>query len=583
MAEAGSVCPSGRSESVSGELISGKSSVNGESVSGITTISGDSVSGKSVSGELVSGKSVSGESISGISSVGGESVSRKSVSGELVSGKLVDEKSVYRLLEQVLKSLQEEGALDDGSDGGRVIEWKHPRELKELLDLTLGDEGAGDDASLIQLCRQVIHFSVKTGHRHFLNQLYGGLDPYGLAGAWISEALNTNQYTYEVAPAFTLAEHEVIENVLNLIGFPNGDGMFSPGGSISNMYSISLAKYHLDPETKKKGLSHLPPLCMFTSEDSHYSMLKAAHWLGVGIDNVIRVKTNLLGQMIPSRLEEAIQECLAEKKIPLFVNATAGTTVLGAFDPFEEIATICERNNLWMHVDACWGGSLLFSNKYSTVLKGINRANSVSWNPHKMLGAPLQCSVLLIKEKGLLHQANATAATYLFQQDKFYDVSYDTGDKSIQCGRKVDAFKLWLMWKARGNSGFERFVDNAVDCSRYFLEQILKRPGFRLVIPEFQCTNICFWFIPASMRDKPEDDTWWSTLAKVAPRIKEKLVLAGTLMIGYQPLQHRNLHNFFRLVTTCHPPSSKDDMDHAIRQIELCGAEVDEEIREGTI
>ncbi|KAI5707065.1 hypothetical protein M8J75_014081 [Diaphorina citri] len=475
-------------------------------------------------------------------------------------GDLPVKSGVFQLLEEVLKVLLEEGALSDGS-GGKVVDWRHPEELKEVLDLSLGDEGTGDDARLLHICRQVIHFSVKTGHRHFLNQLYGGLDPYGLAGAWISEALNTNQYTYEVAPAFTLAEHEVIQQVLQLIGFQDGDGIFSPGGSISNMYSICLARYRLDPDTKRKGLSHLPPLCMFTSEDSHYSMLKAAHWLGIGMDNVIRVKTNERGQMICSFLEQTIQTSLAEKKIPLFVNATAGTTVLGAFDPLDEIATVCEKYDLWMHVDACWGGSLIFSEKYSFVLKGINRANSVSWNPHKMLGAPLQCSILLIKEKGLLHQANATAATYLFQQDKFYDVSFDTGDKSVQCGRKVDAFKLWLMWKARGNLGFRHFVDNAVDCSRYFLSQISQRPGFRLVIPEFQCTNICFWFIP------------------VAPRIKEKLVLGGTLMIGYQPLQHRNLHNFFRLVTTCHPASSRQDMDYAIDQIELRGAEVDLEMQ----
>lgn len=84
-----------------------------------------------------------------------------------------------------------------------------------------------------------------------------------------------------------------------------------------------------------------------------------------------------------------------------------------------------------------------------------------------MLGAPLQCSVFLTKHKGILHRCNCASATYLFQQDKFYDVSYDTGDMSVQCGRKVDAFKLWLMWKARGDLGFEKFVDRAMACSKY--------------------------------------------------------------------------------------------------------------------
>ncbi|CAG0907193.1 unnamed protein product, partial [Darwinula stevensoni] len=133
-----------------------------------------------------------------------------------------------------------------------------------------------------------------------------------------------------------------------------------------------------------------------------------------------------------------------------------------------------------------------------------------------MMGAPLQCSLFLLKEQGLLHHCNSASATYLFQQDKFYDVSYDTGDKSVQCGRKVDAFKFWLMWKARGDVGLEWRIDNAFQCARYMTEKLQSREGFRLVLPEFECTNVCFWYIPPAFRGKTEDEDWWEKLEKVA-------------------------------------------------------------------
>ncbi|XP_068082612.1 acidic amino acid decarboxylase GADL1 [Anabrus simplex] len=478
-----------------------------------------------------------------------------------------DESGIF--LSQILRILREEGAIGTQRNIP-VVNFKHPVSLQDILSLDLEERGSGDE-KLLSLSREVIQYSVKTNHPNFHNQLYAGVDPYGYAGALITEALNTNQYTFEVAPVFTLTEHAVLKHILKLIGFSDGDGIFSPGGSVSNMYAMVLARHRTAPDIKSSGLFSRPALVAFASQDSHYSALKAAHWLGLGIDNMILVKSDREGRMIPEELRESIVKVQSNGKVPFFVTATAGTTVLGAFDPLEPLADICSEYGLWFHVDACWGGSLILSKRYSPVLNGINRADSVAWNPHKMLGAPLQCSVLLIKEKGLLHNCNSASATYLFQQDKFYDVCYDTGDKSIQCGRKVDAFKLWLMWKARGDEGFQQLVDNAMDCARYFKETITERRGFRLVIPDFQCTNVCFWYIPPSFRNQEETPEWWERMHTVAPRIKEKLILAGTLMIGYAPLKHKGLKNFFRMVTTCQPPPTKSDMDFVIKEIEKYG------------
>ncbi|XP_059909808.1 acidic amino acid decarboxylase GADL1-like isoform X3 [Gadus macrocephalus] len=257
--------------------------------------------------------------------------------------------------------------------------------------------------------------------------------------------------------------------------------------------------------------------------------------------------------------------------VPFMVSATAGTTVLGSFDPIEELADVCEEHNLWLHVDACWGGAALLSNKHKHLLKGVQRAHSVAWNPHKMLMAGQQCSAFLVRDKtGLLQRCHSACASYLFQKDKFYDISCDTGDKSIQCGRKADAFRFWLMWKALGTRELERRVDHALEMARYLTEGIKKRDGFRLLMePEY--TNVCFWYIPPSMRKIPDSPEFWQKVEAVAPKIKERMMKTGSMMVGYQ--SHGINANFFRMIIIS-PWVSTKDMDFVLDEIHRLGADL---------
>ncbi|CAK1545543.1 unnamed protein product [Leptosia nina] len=467
-------------------------------------------------------------------------------------------------LDRVLKIVKDESAAHIP-----LVQFKHPKELEVILHDDIDISEPVSDQDLEQSVRKVLHYSVKTNKSTFRNQLYGGTDPYGLAGAWIAEAFNTSQYTYEVAPVFTLIENKMLDHILKLFGFPDGDGIFSPGGSLSMLYALVAARYKAFPEVKAKGIRNLPEMVIYSSEGSHYSIMKAAHWLGFGTESVRRIKCNQCGQMLTDELEKAMTEDLSNNKVPIMVNGTAGTTVLGAIDNLEEVARICSKYNVWMHVDACWGGSLILSQKYRMKLKGIEQANSISWNPHKMAGAPLQCSLFLLKEKGLLHEANAAAAQYLFQQDKFYDVRYDTGDKSIQCGRKIDAFKLWMIWKARGDIGLNHMTDHVMELAEFCMETVAQKVGFRLVSAPLQCPNVCFWYIPTFMRHQKEDVKWWDLMHKITPKIKEILMTSSRLMVAYSPL--RDHKNFFRLAFTFHPRLDEKEIIDMLQAIEDCG------------
>ncbi|XP_060806034.1 acidic amino acid decarboxylase GADL1 [Amyelois transitella] len=471
----------------------------------------------------------------------------------------------HSFLDRVLQIVKDERCSDKP-----LIQFKHPEELEKIVDLDIS-EGV-KDGELEQCVRNVLEFSVKTDRPTFRNQLYGGCDPYGLAGAWIAEAFNTSQYTFEVAPVFTLIELKVVRHILELFGIPEGDGIFSPGGSMSMLYALVAARFRAFPEVKTKGMRVLPEMVIFTSEDSHYSIRKAAHWLGFGTESVHTIKTNEDGQMIVSELVKAIKEQRKLGRHPVMVNATAGTTVLGAIDDLGAIAEVCRENGVWMHVDACWGGSLMLSPKFKDRLKMDQKPDSIAWNPHKMAGAPLQCSVFLVRHRGLLHEANSAAANYLFQQDKFYDVSYDTGDKSIQCGRKIDAFKLWTMWKARGDAGLAFLADRTMGIAEYCMTEVSRRQGFRLLTRILQCPNVCFWYIPSFMRDKEEDERWWELMHKITPKIKELLTLSSRLMVAYSPLRHHK--NFFRLAFTFHPAVEGSHVVEMLDAIQECGEKV---------
>ncbi|XP_069051324.1 acidic amino acid decarboxylase GADL1 [Lepisosteus oculatus] len=493
------------------------------------------------------------------------------VDGVFLNGPILDSRAGQQFVMEALPLIVEEAIQKATDVNEKVCEWQPPELLKHRLDLELRERGETHQ-QILERCREVIRYSVKTGHPRFFNQLYAGLDPYSLVGRFITEALNPSVYTYEVSPVFVLIEESVLKKMIEFVGWEEGgDGMFSPGGSVSNMYAVNVARHKLFPNIKEEGLSAQPRLVMFTSEESHYSVRKAAAFLGIGTRNVYVVPADDRGKMIPEELEKQIERAKSEGAVPFMVSATAGTTVLGAFDPLEDIADICERNGLWFHVDACWGGSALLSRKYCHLLKGIQRANSVAWNPHKMLMAGLQCCAFLVRDKtGLLQRCHSAQASYLFQPDKFYDIGYDTGDKSIQCSRKPDAFKFWLMWKAIGTQGLEERVNRALALSKYLAEEVKNREGFRLLLePEY--ANVCFWYVPPSLRKTPEGPEFWKKLHEVAPVIKERMMKKGTMMVGYQP--HRDKVNFFRQIIIS-PQVSREDVDFVLQEMETLGKDL---------
>jgi len=419
------------------------------------------------------------------------------------------------------------------ADPDQTVTHPHtPEELARILELSLPTRGRPVE-SLERDMRAILDYSVRTGHPRFMNQLFGGISPPAVVGEWLSALINTSMYTYEAAPVATLMEVELIAKLCRMVGFEAGEGLFAPGGSISNLMAVLAARHWAFPHAKVEGLKSEDRPLLLTSSESHYSLRRAAAVGGMGMDAAWEVETDEVGRMRPEALERAIETALKEGRHPFLVAATAGTTVAGAFDPIEPITEIARRHGMWLHVDASYGGSVLFSERHRHLLAGIERADSVAWNPHKMMGVPLACCATLMRKRGRLEATHGMNADYLFHEGE--DASWDLGDMSLQCGRHVDALKLWLAWQVTGDEGYSRRIDRLFELAAGFRDLVVARDGFHLV-REPQGANVCFRYLPPGERHAVGvERTRREHEATI--RIRERLTREGRFLMNYATLE----------------------------------------------
>jgi glutamate/tyrosine decarboxylase-like PLP-dependent enzyme len=324
----------------------------------------------------------------------------------------------------------------------------------------------------------------------FFNQLFSGRDPIATAADMLVAHLNVSMYTYKAAGPMVLAENALVEHMLDVAGFPGGEGSFTTGGSLSNMLAIAIARNEAETKWAESKWAERPRrLALYTSVESHYSVPKAVTLLGFGRGATRKIACDEQGRMIPSALAEALRRDIDEGVCPVMINATAGTTVMGAFDPIDELADIAHEHGVWIHVDGAWGGALLLVPELRRRLfAGLERCDSLTWDAHKLMGVPLTCSIVLLRQRGLLERHLGEEAEYLFQNDT---PDLNPGIRSIQCGRRNDALKLWAAWQHHGDAGYRVRLERLLALRDHVVSRIEAAPELRMChVPE--SLNVCF-------------------------------------------------------------------------------------------
>lgn len=462
-----------------------------------------------------------------------------------------------KFLELLLNYLQSNALKNDA-----LLDYHDYESLEKIFDSSIGKKGVAED-ELLSSVQTYMRYCVRTSHPQFIGTLRGGCNIASLVGEFLANITNTSMSTYEGSPVATLIENKLIKKMTNIVGFNDGDGIFVSGGTQANLIAVLSARNALDPNIKKTGLRQQHDLVLFISDQAHYSYVSAANVLGLGVQNIIRVKSDELGRMDTEALEFAIQTAIKESKIPLFIGATAGTTVLGAFDPIEDIASIASKYNLWLHIDGAFGGSALLSNRHNSLLAGSELADSFSWDAHKMMGVPVPCSVILTRNSGVLFDTCTTTDAKETPSYVYHNIgseSYDLGEKSLQGTRKADVLKLWFSWKYYGDEGYENQLNHVVELAQYAEQKIKMNPCLEMVFPR-QFVNLCFSYKPKAGGNADQLNI----------RVQQQLMQNGQAYINYTQVKGKTV----LMLNVVNPLVDEEDIDKLLNRVIEIGQEQD--------
>ena len=415
-----------------------------------------------------------------------------------------------------------------------VTKYIHPNQVGKYLNISLSEEGVLDK-DFKKILKELLVKTPKSSSKLFFNQLYGGRHSKAVLGDLLAVFLNNSMATYKISGPQVTVEQEILSQIHRLIGYDkNPGGTFPTGGSMSNFMSLIMARDKVNSEIKNKGISK--KLIAYTSENSHYSIAKNASFSGLGKENVRYIKSDEKGRINIIAFENQVQIDLKNGFIPFYLNATAGTTVLYAFDDVSLLAPICKKYKIWIHLDGAFGGSVIFSDKYKSLIKGVSMTDSFCFNAHKTLGAPLSTSILVVKDNEDLYNSFNNKADYLYQT---HNEKFNLGQTSFECGRRNNALKLWVMWKSIGTKGIANIVDHEFELADKARNYIVNNPDYTLYSFE-KSLAICF-----NYKDfDPED-------------LCNKLYENNKLMIGFG---HFHEKKFIRLVTINAENKHKDLM-----------------------
>jgi L-2,4-diaminobutyrate decarboxylase len=302
-------------------------------------------------------------------------------------------------------------------------------------------------------------------------------------------ALNQSTAVFEMSPVGTTLERRVIRWMADLIGLgPSAAGTMTTGGTEATFTALLAARAAALPDSWENGVGANPPI-LVCGEHAHYAATRPAGELGLGLRSIATVKSDGF-RMDPAALRDALGRARQEGRMVRAVVATAGSTPTGTFDDLDAVADVCEEFGAWLHVDAAHGGSALLSARHRARLKGIARARSVAWDPHKMMLLPLQAGVLIMRDAADLDRAYQQKAPYLFHQRD----EPDQGTRSFLCSRRADSIKLWVALQRYGADGMGAIYDGLCETAGAMSDAVKQHPRFQS-LHEPESNILCFRWV----------------------------------------------------------------------------------------
>ena len=449
-------------------------------------------------------------------------------------------------LEKNLEALREILASETRASGKVVVQKPIDEILKEVdVERVIARGGA----ELAPLARAIVANSTHLRNPRFMaHQVAVPMLPSALADL-LSGFLNNGMAVYEMGPAGTAIEKGVVRWMLGKVGWPQGDGVLVHGGSLGNLSGLLAARAKILPESWAEGMP--PGFVVLASEIAHYSVERAAAILGLGANAVIKVPVDDRLRIHPEALKRVFQEQVDSGKEVLAVVANAGATANGAYDPLREIGGFCWNEGLWLHVDGCHGAGALASPRYRSLADGIEQADSLAWDTHKLLGTSALCCGVLFRDAASLAATYAQHAPYLYGEER---PGEDLSKKTFECTKALLSLKLFFNLAVVGEAGMAAHVDRLYENARRAHGLLAGRPGFEAFAPPE--SNIVLF---RHGKDSALQD-----------RIRERLVREGDFFITRVTVRRET---WLRLVFM-NPFTTERDVEALAAQIEILAREL---------
>ncbi len=404
----------------------------------------------------------------------------------------------------------------------RVVRYREAADLRAAVALPAEPRGGENIAELVQLLAdQAIHLH----HPSYMGHQVCPPFPEAVMAELANAVLNQSTAVWEMSPIATQIEKEVVQWLSNRVGYPDtAAGTAVSGGSAANLTGLLAARTRF--QSKFPGVDDPLVLC---SRDTHYSVARAASIAGIPAGRVIKIDTDDAHAMSPAALEQTLRELQQSGRHVLAIVATSGSTATGSFDDLNRMASLRDEFDTWLHVDAAHGASVLLSNRLAHLVDGLHLADSLAWDPHKMLWMSLSLGIVLVRDGNWLRKAFEADAPYLFGPEM---ASQNIGEMTIQCSKKADAVKLWLTLKTAGMAGFSEALDRVTELTVYLRNRVEAADDF-VAMHDPQFNIFCFRY------SGPAGETTEDILDDVNRGIREQMMRAGDAWITTTRLRGR--------------------------------------------
>ncbi len=419
-----------------------------------------------------------------------------------------------------------------------VVQWlqqpemyqgKTVAELRERITLDFNPNGLGNQAAIERAIEYFLKDSLAVHHPQCVAHLHCPSLVVSQAAEVLINATNQSMDSWDQSPSATIIEIKLIEWLRAQVGYPAGDaGVFTSGGTQSNLMGLMLARdafyARQGHSVQQHGITgDLRKIKVLCSENAHFSVQKNMALLGHGYQSVVQVKSDQFARMDVNDLKAKLAQAEANGEQILAIVATAGTTDAGAIDPLREIAAIAAEHNIWVHVDAAWGGALLLSEKYRHYLDGLELVDSVTLDFHKQYFQTISCGAFLLKEARHYELMRYQAAYLNSEFDEEAGVP-NLVSKSLQTTRRFDALKLWMGLEALGQKQYAAIIDHGVSLAQDVAQFVESEPRLELVMQP-QLASVLFRYRPAQLSDSAQ-------IALFNQRIGDALLESGRANVG---------------------------------------------------